>query len=224
MNSGDVIFETHDGSHSILSEKFGVSYHSKFGAIQETQHVFIEHGLNLSIVGKSEISILEFGFGTGLNAFMTFLAVKDSGISVYYETIEAYPVSPEKAAALNYPALLKAEEWNTLFMEMHRCDWNTIVPLSKDFTLKKLRSPFQEVDYSNQFDLVYFDAFAPTAQPELWEKPVLAKVYSALKPGGIMATYCAKGAVKRTLKALGFAVKAYPGPPGKREMTVAMRE
>ena len=222
-NGGDVIFETHDGSHSILSQKHGVSYHSKYGAIQETQHVFIDHGLKSIASNKKEISILEFGFGTGLNAFMTILWLHKQNKSAYYETIEAYPISLEQAKTLNYSVQLKAKEFHPAFLQMHQAQSNQTLNIAEFFTFKKQIARFQEVQLQAKFDIVYFDAFAPSAQPELWEEHMLAKVYEALLPGGFMTTYCAKGSVKRTLKSLGFKISSPPGPPGKREMTIAKK-
>lgn len=217
------IFETQDGSHSLFSEQHGVSYHSKYGAIQESQHVFIESGLYYKMTGNKSLSVLEIGLGTGLNAFMTLLEAEKHQIKIDYTAAEAYPVSREEALQLNYPDLLESKDWANQFMSIHECDWGESHQLSPNFSFTKLLTRFEELNFTETFDVIYFDAFAPTAQPELWETPVMAIMYRSLKPGGVMTTYCAKGAVKRTLKALGFEIEALPGPPGKREMTRAIK-
>lgn len=217
------IFETQDGSHSLFSEQHGVSYHSKYGAIQESQHVFIESGLYYKMTGSKSLSVLEIGLGTGLNAFMTLLEAEKHQIQIDYTSAEAYPVSREEALQLNYPDLLDSKSWAAQFLNIHECEWGNSHLLSPHFAFTKLLSRFEALDFSENFDVIYFDAFAPTAQPELWEPPVMEIMYRALKPSGVMTTYCAKGAVKRTLKAIGFEIEALPGPPGKREMTRAVK-
>lgn len=218
-----MLFETKDGSHSIFSDKYGVSYHSKYGAIQETQHVFINAGLRLKAVEQSDISILEIGFGTGLNAFMTFLENEKRGLSIDYVGVEAYPISMEIANTLNYAAQVNQPESQAVFQKLHELKWNDTAAISPYFKLTKVKKMFQELDYKNQFDIIYFDAFAPTSQPELWEIPLLTSMFEALKTNGILVTYCAKGQFKRDLKTVGFTVEAIPGPPGKREMTRALK-
>lgn len=218
------VFETADGSHSIYSEQYGVSYHSKYGAIQETQHVFINAGLRLKALVQSEIRILDIGFGTGLNALMTALEAQKRNLAIQYTAVEAYPVSLEMAAGLNYAEVLPNEEGVADWLAaLHEAPWGQRTAISPDFELEKLHCTFQELALPAVYDLVYFDAFAPTAQPELWTEEVLGIMYAALKPDGVLTTYCAKGEVKRTLKRLGFKVERLPGPPGKREMTRAVK-
>lgn len=218
-----MLFETQDGSHSIFSEKYGVSYHSKYGAIQETQHVFINAGLRLKAVEQSNISILEIGFGTGLNAFMTYLESEKRGLTIDYTGVEAYPITPEIASDLNYATQVQQPESQAILNKIHEVEWESSHFLNEHFKLTKVKKMFQELNYHNQFDIIYFDAFAPTSQPELWEIPLLTSMYNALKTNGIFVTYCAKGQFKRDLKAVGFTVEAIPGPPGKREMTRALK-
>ncbi|MEM7102596.1 MAG: tRNA (5-methylaminomethyl-2-thiouridine)(34)-methyltransferase MnmD [Bacteroidota bacterium] len=214
---------TADGSHSILSDKFGVSYHSIHGALQETQHVFINAGLKLKALTSPSVSILDIGFGTGLNAFATILEARRRNLTVYYHAVEAFPLEFSVISGLNYPALLGGEEETNLFESLHTSEWGAPLMLSDTFTLFKDLSLFQELEVNKSFDLIYYDAFAPSAQPELWEEPILSKMYELLGPDGVLVTYCAKGVFKRTLKAVGFTVEALPGPPGKREMTRAIK-
>lgn len=220
---GKGIFVTSDGSHSIFSEQFGVSYHSKHGAIQETQHVFIDAALLAKAKDQKKISILDIGFGTGLNAFMSFLAANNQALQLDYTAIEAFPIRTNQAATLNYTEILNLPQEQAHFMQLHECDWNQSIDLSPNFTFIKLLKRFEELDFVAKFDVIYFDAFAPDAQSELWEAPLLSQMYTALKEKGILTTYCAKGVVKRTLKSIGFHIEGIPGPPGKREMTRATK-
>ena len=217
------LFETADGSHSLYSEEFQVSYHSKFGAIQETKHVFIEAGLRYKAVLGKELKILDIGFGAGLNAFMTLLEAEKRGLSVTYTGVEAYPVDPETVEKLNYPELTGHPDKRDIFLQLHADNWGETITYNETFTGTKLRRKFQDLDFSEEFDIIYFDAFAPGAQPELWEIEILEIMHRALKKGGIFVTYCAKGDVKRALKELGFETEKLPGPPGKREMTRATK-
>lgn len=223
MKPGE-IFETQDGSHSIWSQQFGVSYHSKYGAIQESRHVFIEAGLYFKALQQRALAILELGFGSGLNALLTFQEAARHQWQVYYEAVEAYPIYLPQANQLNYPMLLDAALLQPIFNFLHASPWEKQQTLSPDFTFNKIRKEFQQIDYQNQFDLIYYDAFAPSTQPELWEILVLQKLYEALRPNGILVTYCAKGSVKRNFKTVGFQVETLPGPPGKREMIRCVKE
>ncbi len=211
---------TKDGSHSLFSQKHGVSYHSKFGAIQETQHVFIDAGFRFKIP-TSSLSILGIGFGTGLNALMTFLESKKHNIDINYVGIEAYPLSIETINEFNFSEILKEDE--SIYRNIHELDWEKSHALNDHFQLTKMKMLIEDIDFKNQFDIIYFDAFGPGAQPDLWEVPILQKMYDALKTNGVLTTYCAKGSVKRGLKKVGFTIEALPGPPGKREMTRAVK-
>lgn len=215
------IFETQDGSHSIFSEKFGVSYHSKYGAIQETEHVFINAALNYKALDHKKLSILEIGFGSGLNALMTYLEAEKQKLDINFTTIEAFPISKEEVETLNYTQLLDCSP--DIFLKIHDDNWNKNSVISDFFSLKKLQLRFEEIQFEEEFDIIYFDAFAPNSQPELWEADLMQKMYNALKEAGVLVTYCAKGAVKRTLKSVGFEVESLKGPPGKREMTRAIK-
>ncbi len=219
----DKIIETQDGSHSILSHQYGVSYHSKYGAITESKHVFIEAGLYPQIIQNERAKVLEIGFGTGLNAFLTYLEAEKRKAAIYYEGIEAFPLSADQYEQLNYPELLDVPELKEKFLSLHRCSWGEPVQLSEHFSFQKRKMRTEDLEIQDAFDVIYFDAFAPSAQPELWEKEVLEKMFKALRKGGFLVTYCAKGVVKRRLKDIGFEVESLPGPPGKREMTRGAR-
>lgn len=218
------IIETQDGSHTLFSSRFGESYHSRYGAIQESRHVFISAGLFYMIPLREEIRILEMGFGTGLNAFLSLLETSKREIALWYDAVEAYPITAQEAITLNYPDLVEEDNSQALFSGLHRCSWEKWHAIAPHFNLRKRHMPIEQLQENGQYDLVYYDAFAPNAQPELWETPVLSRIYNALKPGGVLVTYCAKGNVKRTLTALGFQIEALPGPPGKREMTRAFKK
>ncbi len=219
----DKLILTEDGSHSIYSEKFGVAYHSKYGAIQETQHVFIDAALRIKAVIQKEIAILDIGFGTGLNCFMTYLEAVKRNLKIDYTAVEAFPIPKQQFNELNYIQLLNATEHEKLFFDIHDKKWGKQHQLGEQFSLQKDKILFEDIQYENHFDIIYFDAFAPNAQPEIWEEPILTKMYKALKQDGILVTYCAKGVVKRRLKSIGFEVEALKGPPGKREMTRAIK-
>ncbi|MDX2067523.1 MAG: tRNA (5-methylaminomethyl-2-thiouridine)(34)-methyltransferase MnmD [Haliscomenobacter sp.] len=225
--ANDEIFVTQDGSHSITASRFGVSYHSKYGAITESRHVFIQAGLYPLLLNAPEkISILEMGFGTGLNALLTYQETAGRSVEVYYEAIEEFPIPVHAAQNLNYPRLIgeKDTALNAVFLQMHEMPWDKEIVLGLHFNLQKRWGNLEQLQFTPRFDLIYFDAFAPSAQPELWATPIMQKMFDALKPGGVMVTYCAKGEFKRTLKSVGFLVERLPGPPGKREMTKAIKE
>lgn len=215
------VIETEDGSHSLFSEQFDVAYHSKYGAIQESEHVFIQAGLVPATAAKSSVRILEMGFGSGLNAYLSLLFAKEQQKTIFFESIEAFPIPAEQAASLNYPTLLKGSTED--FLTLHQAPWNEPAVITPRFTLHKSAGTIQNTSLSGEFDVVFFDAFAPRSQPELWEAPVFKKIYQAMAPGGIFVTYCAKGVVKRCLRDIGFQVEGIPGPPGKREMTRAIK-
>lgn len=207
------IITTQDGSHSLLNEQLNETYHSVHGAIQESLHVFIKHGLVFVSQRKSSIHILEVGFGTGLNALLT---LQHSATSIQYTTLEAFPVEENIWMKLNY---VESEDSKKQFEQLHRARWNETENISSNFVLRKLHTTLQQVELElNQYDLIYFDAFAPNKQPEMWELPVLQKIANAMKSGGLFVTYCAKGQLKRDLKNAGLTVETLQGPPGKREM------
>ena len=219
----DGLIITDDGSHSIQSEQFGVSYHSRHGAVQETLHVFINAALKPLAVKKQSLSILDIGFGTGLNAFASLIESQKLSIYINYTAVEAFPLTFSVIEQLNYASQMGVPELQNTFFQMHQQAWNQPEQLSDQFKLTKLLQKFETLDFHNAFDIVFYDAFAPNAQPELWDTPMMERMFQSLKMGGVLTTYCAKGAFKRTLKAVGFIVEAIPGPPGKREMTRAWK-
>ena len=209
------VFLTKDGSHSVLSEKFQVAYHSHNGAIQESNHVFINAGLN-HITADQAIQILEIGFGTGLNALLTAIATIDRSAPITYTALEKFPLSNLTIDALNYVELLGSGK--ELFEKMHQAKWAEATKIHSQFELIKLEMDFLTLEDNEKYDLIYLDAFAPSAQPELWTTEALSIFIKSLKPGGTLTTYCAKGVVRRSFIELDCAAERLPGPPGKREM------
>ncbi|MGI9550403.1 MAG: tRNA (5-methylaminomethyl-2-thiouridine)(34)-methyltransferase MnmD [Aurantibacter sp.] len=215
------IITTSDGSKTIRIEDWNEQYHSVHGAVQEAEHVFIEHGL--SLFRNRHIEILEMGFGTGLNALITLIRAEKQQLKIHYTGVEAYPVSETELEQLNYISILKAFEFERDFQKMHVCDWEKDASLGKNFILQKRRQSFLDINDKNRFDLIYFDAFGPRVQPELWTEIMFKKMFDALKGQGILVTYSAKGSVRRAMQAVGFKVERLPGPPGKREMLRATK-
>jgi tRNA U34 5-methylaminomethyl-2-thiouridine-forming methyltransferase MnmC len=216
------IIVTSDGSTSIHLPEWDESYHSKYGAIQEAQHVFIKNGLSL-FKGQS-VSILEIGFGTGLNAFITFLESKKTNQSIEYLGVEGFPVAADEVLQMNYVKQLNAEEWESEFKRMHEVEWEDPVTIDALFRLTKRKQLFAEIIDVNQFDLIYFDAFGYRVQPELWSVEIFTKMYTALKSGGILVTYACRGPIKRAMIEAGFQIEKLAGPPGKREMLRGRKE
>lgn len=210
------IIQTLDGSTTIHLKEWDECYHSKHGAIQEAQHVFIKNGL--SLFPNQSVSILEIGFGTGLNAFISFLESSKLNQSINYVGVEAYPVNATEVLAMNYVDELNAKSQKEVFEKMHESKWNEKIELTAEFELIKRKQFFDEIDDIEQFDLIYFDAFGYRVQPELWSTAIFQKMYTALRPGGKLVTYAARGVVKRSMIEVGFVVEKLPGPPGKREM------
>jgi tRNA U34 5-methylaminomethyl-2-thiouridine-forming methyltransferase MnmC len=216
FNLKRAILHTHDGSTTIHIEEWDECYHSKFGAIQEAQHVFIKNGL--SLFKDQSISILEIGFGTGLNAFITFLESKKLGLQVDYVGIEAYPITQSEIKEMNYVSELKAESDEAVFETMHSCPWEEKINLKINFYLTKKKQFFHEIEYVEQFNLIYFDAFGYRVQPELWTFEIFKLMFKALKKNGVLVTYAARSIIKKNMQEAGFTVEKLQGPPGKREM------
>jgi tRNA U34 5-methylaminomethyl-2-thiouridine-forming methyltransferase MnmC len=212
---------TNDGSSSIFIPEMDETYHSFHGALQEAVHVFIKNGLNA--IDKKEIAIFELGFGTGLNALLTLEASRNKEIQIDYTGIEAFPVEHELINSLNYTSII-AGDFENDFLKMHDISWDESHAIAKQFSLKKIHAKIQEVNIGvSQFDLIYFDAFGYRAQAEMWDVGIIQQMYDALKEGGVLVSYAARGQFKRDLKAVGFKIEALPGPPGKREMTRATK-
>jgi tRNA U34 5-methylaminomethyl-2-thiouridine-forming methyltransferase MnmC len=217
------IITTADGSHSLFNEELNETYHSVHGAIQESVHVFIKNGLQY-VLERSvvlPISIFEVGFGTGLNALLTLQYLQGRANAVNYTAIEHSPLGEEIWSKLNYASLLNL---GSEYKDLHDSAWGRPQAVTSKFNLLKLNNTLQQVSLSKQsLDLVYYDAFAPSKQPELWSFEVLRKISEALKPGGVLVTYCAKGQLKRDLNVLGLIVETLAGPPGKKEMVRAVK-
>ena len=225
------IIVTADGSTTIHIPEWNEQYHSKHGAIQEAYHVFIKYGLkhfndlklNQQTAPSSSTAILEIGFGTGLNAFITLLEAQKNKQSIDYVGIEAYPVSSEEIKKLNYAKELHTENSEFLFKKIHEAAWEENHKISPVFSLTKRKQFFSEINDTEAYNIIYFDAFGARVQPELWTETIFKRMYNALKPNGILVTYSAKGSVRRALQSVGFTVEKLPGPPGKREMLRATK-
>ena len=207
---------TGDGSSTIHLPDWDEQYHSKHGAIQEAYHVFIKNGL--SLFKCESVSVLEIGFGTGLNAFITLLEAEKLTTYMNYVGVEAYPVGMNEINQLNFPSQLQVNDKESLFKLMHASEWEISNQISRYFELTKKKKFFAEIQDRNTFNLIYFDAFGARVQPELWTEAIFKKMYEALKVDGVLVTYAAKGSVRRAMQAVGFKVEKLPGPPGKREM------
>ena len=215
------IIKTSDGSTTIHIPEWNEQYHSIHGAIQEANHVYINNGLKYK--SSNEIAVLEIGFGTGLNSFMTFLATQNKELLIEYVGVEAYPILEEELLKLNYVAELGASQFAKIFESFHSCSWEEKHQITSHFTLLKRKQFFHEIEDENQFDVIYFDAFGARVQPELWTEEIFLKMFLALKSEGVLVTYAAKGSVRRAMQSVGFNVERLPGPPGKREMLRAVK-
>ena len=217
---------TKDNSPTLFSARFNQTYHSKYGAIAESNHVFIKNGIHRIAEIKSELTVFEMGFGTGLNAYLTILEAAKLNIKIHYYTLEKYPLSNEIYEAFKME--LKNAPLNhdfKLFEALHHAPWNESTTISPFFNIQKKALDVHEYHFpSSKFDLVYYDAFSPDVQPELWDTMLFQKIYDAMTSNSLLTTYCAKGQVKRNLKSCGFEVQSPPGPIGKREMTIGVKK
>ena len=218
------ILITSDGSTTIHLPDWDEQYHSKHGAIQEAYHVFLRAGLDIVSTSAKKIEILEIGFGTGLNTFITFLEGRDKKVEIDYVGVEAYPVAAVEVLKLNYVEELKATADQDIFDKMHALPWEEKQEISKEFQLTKRKQFFQDITDTEAFDLIYFDAFGAKNQPELWTEAIFLKMFDAIRKDGVLVTYCAKGSARRAMQAVGFIVERIPGPPGKREMLRATKK
>jgi tRNA U34 5-methylaminomethyl-2-thiouridine-forming methyltransferase MnmC len=214
---------TADGSHTIQIDDLNVTYHSKHGAIQESQHVFIDAGISYlhQVKNLNEYRILEMGFGTGLNALLTAIYADQMNLNINYQSIEAFPLTTDEVSSLNYGTHLQQEP---IFKLLHTANWNTVTTIHQKFELYKHLCKLNAFVTEERFNIIYYDAFAPTAQPELWTVEVFQQLYQFLQPDGILVTYCSKGIVRRAMETAGFRVTKLQGPPGKREMVRAFRD
>ncbi len=218
------IITTADGSKTIQIEDWNEQYHSVHGALQEAKHVYIEHGLHEFLQrqpNQKNINILEIGFGTGLNAMLSATNELALQKSILYHGVEAYPVSNDELQALNYSSLVETK--SEIFDQLHNVSWNKESQITKHFVLKKRQEFFADIKDVNTFDIVYFDAFGPRVQPDLWTPSIFKTMYTAMRFGGILVTYSAKGSVRRAMQEVGFEVERLAGPPGKREMLRAIK-
>ncbi|MDR2057025.1 MAG: tRNA (5-methylaminomethyl-2-thiouridine)(34)-methyltransferase MnmD [Dysgonamonadaceae bacterium] len=207
---------TADGSHTLFFPEINEHYHSVNGAVQESRHVYIEAGFNQCL--KETIRILEMGFGTGLNALLTSLESQNKKIQTTYVALEKYALSYNIIKQLNYKELD-----SDLYQRIHVAEWGKAVPITPFFTLQKVNCDFNAYEFTCLYDLIYYDAFAPDKQPDVWSQELFDKLFSVIDSGGILVTYCAKGNIRRMLQQSGFTVERIPGPTGKREMLKARK-
>jgi tRNA U34 5-methylaminomethyl-2-thiouridine-forming methyltransferase MnmC len=212
-----VFMVTEDGSQTIYLPEMDEHYHSVHGAIQESLHIYIEQGLLQTT--KKVLSVLEIGFGTGLNAYLTYCFAQERELIIHYCGLEKYPLNAAEFSQLNYPTIIFPEH-SLIFNQMHQTDWNKLIEIPKGFRFEKIQADLLTFQFDEvpSFDLVYYDAFAPGKQPEMWTEEILQKVAASVKSDGILITYCAKGTVRRALSDAGFTMERIPGPKGKKEI------
>jgi tRNA U34 5-methylaminomethyl-2-thiouridine-forming methyltransferase MnmC len=217
---------TNDGSHSLHVPGMDVTYHSMHGAIAESMHIFIQAGLHetLKRPPSSSINILEIGLGTGLNVLLALMEGEKMNSAISYTSIEAYPLTIGEARALNYCEVLGRKDLQVVFDTIHQAEEGQPVGLTPRFTFNKIIQLLENVESTAPADCIFFDAFAPTAQPELWTEEIFKKIYGWTKPGGMLLTYSSKSSVRKAMQSAGFTVTKIPGPFGKREMVRALKE
>ena len=212
--------QTGDNSPTLYHPELNEHYHSTHGAYQESVHVYIKSGLDL-FKDKKQISIFEMGFGTGLNVLLAWIFAQENKIQIDLTSIELFPLPKTIWSNLDY---YQNEVEKNVFDEMHSRTWEKTHEVSPNFNLTKFKESLLEFNTIKKFDVIFFDAFGPDKQPDLWEIPVFEKLFAMLNPNGILVTYSAKGQVRRNMQAVGFRVERIPGPPGKREMLRARRD
>lgn len=215
---------TKDKSHTVYSEKYRAHYHSLFGSIEESTHVFISAGLYFMYrKGNLTLSIFEMGFGTGLNAYLSLIDGYRLKISINYDSIESDPLAPSLVEELNYGHLLSPNQADDpRFTEIHTCPWEQENSIG-DFQLRKIKGNLADYSYDRMYDLVFYDAFAPSCQPQLWSEEIHQPIFAALNPGGVLVTYCSQGRFRRMLEGLGYRIERLNGPGKKREMLRAIK-
>lgn len=216
---------TDDGSHSLFVPHLNEHYHSTHGAIQEARHVFIQMGLYANQL--NHVNVLEIGFGTGLNAYLTLIESIKANISVYYTALELYPLDISQAEQLNYAQHAANKKTEEFFMMLHKAPWSKPTEITDNFVLHKIEDDFSKdnnITLDARFDVIYFDAFAPEKQPEMWTQHLFDRLFSLCNKNAVVTTYCAKGIVRRMFEKTGFKVERLPGPPGKREMLRCIKE
>ncbi len=209
--------QTGDGSHTLYLPEFDEHYHSTFGAIQEAMHIYINAGLKAC--GAEKLAVLEVGFGTGLNCLLTAI---HTAKPTFYHTIELYPLQMHEVAQLNYTETIPNSQ--SLFQAIHQCDWDSTATITDQFQLHKSKGDIVNIELKQNYDLIYFDAFAPEVQPELWTETIFQRIYQYCNDNAILMTYCSKGIVKQALRKAGFVVKRLAGPLGKRHILRATKE
>jgi tRNA U34 5-methylaminomethyl-2-thiouridine-forming methyltransferase MnmC len=215
---------TGDGSSTVFNSQLNQHYHSIHGAINESELVFIRNGLDEVLKTENAINILEIGMGTGLNVLLSVLKSKLLKVKMNFVAVEAYPLQEGILDQINYPEIIGSSEASGYFSKIHKAGWAYPSFLSDYFILSKIQSMLEDVTFSeNQFNIIYFDAFDPHAQPEMWATNVFEKMYACLKPGGFLVTYCTNSEVRRTMKACGFELEKLKGPTGKREVLRARK-
>ncbi len=215
-----IVRKTNDGSYTIYMPDLDENYHSIHGAIQESNHVFLKEGL--SQLDLNCIDVFEVGFGTGLNACLTYKESEKKNLKVNYVSIEAFPLADNLVE--QYVLQINDQEFKDSLLQLQSVEWEREVHISACFSIKKINSRLESMNLlSDSFDIIYYDAFGPRVQPEMWSFDLFYKMYQTLRKGGFLVTYCAKGQVKRDLKQAGFEVETCQGPPGKREMIRAWK-
>ncbi|MBS1596903.1 MAG: tRNA (5-methylaminomethyl-2-thiouridine)(34)-methyltransferase MnmD [Bacteroidetes bacterium] len=209
---------TQDGSHSVHVPTSNLSYHSIYGAVQESMHVFIEAGLKTLLSTKQEIRVFEMGFGTGLNALLTFIESEKEKKEIYYNAIEAFPLGNDIIEKINFCEQLNRTDLQPIFEQLHDCPWEKNISLNSSFVLHKTKADFIQYNTDEKFDIIYYDAFDPVAQPDLWNLSIFEKLFNMLLPNGILVTYCSKGIIRRAMQEAKFIVEKLPGPKYKREI------
>ncbi len=222
----DKIITSQDGSHTVYSSRYNTTYHSDHGALQESRHVFLKHGIHdlMARQDKKRIDVFEMGFGTGLNAILTYDFTIRNEVAVHYTTIDKYPLGKDIIDHLNYMSFLDST-YNRVFTGMHKTKTGEDQSFDNGcFKFVRYIDDFLTFNPDRQYDIIFYDAFDPNTQSELWTLECMHKAYQMLKSGGILTTYCAQGQFRRNLKQVGFSVLKLPGPPGKREITQAIKQ